>query len=124
MNSIQSLLQFLNDNWTSIIVCIGLILAIYRKSKNYFSKSKEEKIAIAKTQIQEIILKLISDAESDYEEWNEAGSIKRAQVIEEILLEYPVLSKVTNQDELITWIDDVIDEALVTLRNIISKQIE
>lgn len=115
---LKNFLQFVNDNWTLIIVIIGLIIAIVKKVKDYFSKTNEEKIKIAKSQIQETMLKLITDAEVDYLEWTKAGSIKRAQVIEEIFLMYPVLSKVTNQVELVTWIDNIIDESLKTMREV------
>ena len=121
LNGIQNFLQFINSNWTSIMVIIGLCVAIGRKAKNYFSKSNDEKIAIAKTQIHEMILKMISDAEEDYEEWNKAGSIKRSQVIGVIFNTYPVLSTVVNQDELIEWIDNEIDNALITLRKVIEE---
>lgn len=121
LNGIQNFLTFINDNWTSIMVIIGLCIAIYRKAKDYFSKSDEEKIAIAKTQIHEMILKLITDAEVDYEEWSKAGSIKRSQVIGEIFATYPILSKVVDQNELIQWIDDEIDNALNTLRKVIEE---
>ncbi len=121
LNGIQNFLTFINDNWTSIMVIIGLCIAIYRKAKDYFSKSDEEKIAIAKTQIHEMILKLITDAEIDYEEWSKAGSIKRSQVIGEIFATYPILSKVVDQNELIQWIDDEIDNALDTLRKVIEE---
>lgn len=121
LNGIQNFLSFINNNWTSIMVIIGLCIAIYRKAKDYFSKSDEEKIAIAKTQIHEMILKLITDAEVDYEEWNKAGSIKRSQVIGEVFATYPILSKVVDQNELIQWIDDEIDNALDTLRKVIEE---
>lgn len=121
LNGIENFLRFINDNWTSIMVIIGLGIAVYRKAKNFFSKSDDEKIAIAKEQIHEMILKMITDAEVDYEEWNKAGSIKRSQVIGEIFATYPVLSKVVNQEELIQWIDDEIDNALTTLRKVIEE---
>lgn len=122
LNGLKNFLEFINENWTTIIVIIGLILAIVKKAKGYFSKSDTEKIAIAKAQIQEVVLKMISDAETDYSEWNKAGSIKRAQVIKQIFLEYPILSKMTNQEELISWIDDAIDNSLKTLRKIVENQ--
>lgn len=123
LNGIKNILEFLNDNWTVILIITGLAVALAEKAQAYISKSNDEKIAIAKAQIKEIILKLITDAEADYEEWNSAGSIKRAQVMKEILLKYPVLSKAADQDELFKWIDDIIDEALAALRDIISKQL-
>ncbi|MBQ2396096.1 MAG: hypothetical protein II304_03510 [Bacteroidales bacterium] len=121
LTGIQNFLQFINDNWTAIIVIISLIIAIVQKTKNYFSKSNEEKIAIAKTQISETVLKLITDAEVDYEAWNKAGSIKRAQVIQKIFSDYPILSKVTEQSNLIKWIDDIINTSLKELREIVAE---
>lgn len=123
LNGIQNFLQFVNDNWTIIIVIIGLIITIITKVKDYLGKSKEEKIEIAKKQIEQIMLKLVTEAEIDYNEWFKAGAIKRAQVIDEIFLKYPILSKTTNQDELIMWFDIMIDESLETMKDIISKNI-
>lgn len=119
MEGLQKFLQFLNDNWTSILVCIGLVIGIVKKTRDYMSKSRDEKIEIAKKQIQTTILKMISDAEVDWQEWSKAGSIKRAQVIKQIYEEYPVLSKVVDQKALIEWIDEQIDSALDTLREIV-----
>lgn len=124
LTGIKNFLQLVNDNWTVIIVIIGLLIAIGKKAKSYFAMSDDEKIAIAKKQIQETMLKMVSDAEEDYLEWIEAGSIKRSQVIEKIFLTYPVLSKVTNQEELVAWIDDTIDEALKTMRGIFAENTE
>ena len=121
LDGIRNFLELVNENWTTIIVIIGLVIAVTKKAINYFSKSDEEKIAIAKKQIQETMLKLITDAEQDYEEWKQAGSIKRAQVIDELFANYPILSKVANQEDLIKWIDDVIDESLITLREIVEN---
>ena len=121
LDGIKNFLQLINNNWTTILVIIGLIIAITKKIKSYLSKSDEEKIEIAKQQVKEIILKLTSDAEVDYDEWKKAGSIKRSQVIKDIFIEYPILSKVVNQEELIKWIDETIDDALVTLREIVKE---
>lgn len=118
---IQNFLQFVNDNWTVIIVIIALIISIWKKAKDFFSKSDDEKIAIAKKQVSETMLKLITDAEIDWQEYKKAGSVKRAQVIEEIFEKYPVLSKVTDQESLIKWIDDEIDNALKTMRKVFSE---
>ena len=121
LDGIRNFLELVNENWTTIIVIIGLVIAITKKGIVYFNKSDEEKIAIAKKQIQETMLKLITDAEENYDEWKQAGSIKRAQVIDELFSNYPILSKVANQEDLIKWIDDVIDESLITLREIVEN---
>jgi len=122
LNGLQNFMQLINDNWTTIIVIIGLTLAVFKKTKSYFNKSGDEKIAIAKKQITETMLKMITDAETDYEDWNKAGSIKRSQVIKEIFKEYPVLSKVINQEEIIQFIDDAIDDSLKELRKTIEEK--
>ena len=119
MEGLQKFLQLLNDNWTSILVCIGLVIGIVKKTQDYMSKNQDEKIEIAKKQIQTTILKMISDAEVDWQEWSKAGSIKRAQVIKQIYEEYPILSKVVDQKALTEWIDEQIDSALDTLREIV-----
>ena len=121
LNGIQKFLELINDNWTTIMVILGLTVAIAQKAKNYLAKSDDEKIAIAKMQIRETILKLVAEAEMDYEEWDVAGSIKRAQVINQIYEMYPVLSKIVEQPELVAWIDEQIDDALGTLRHIIKE---
>ena len=118
---IQNFLMVINDNWTMIIVIAGLVLALAQKVKDFLSKTDEEKIMIAKTQIKETMLKLITEAECDYREWVSAGSIKRSQVIEKIFNMYPVLSKVTDQESLIKWLDETIDESLETMREIFEK---
>lgn len=121
LTGLQNFLNIINDNWTTILVCVGLIVGIVKKTQDYLSKSDDEKIKIAKAQIKQVILKKISDAEVDYEEWNKAGSIKRSQVISEIYKEYPILSKVVDQTELTKYIDDAIDDALVELRKVIDS---
>lgn len=121
LNGVNTFLEFLNNNWTSIMVLIGLGIALFKKVSSYLKKSDEEKVEIAKVYIKECILKMITDAEVNFEEWNKAGSIKRSQVINVIYEKYPVLTKVANQDDIIAWIDTEIDNALITLREVISK---
>ena len=121
LNGIQNFLQIINDNWTTILVIIGLALALLKKIESYSKLSTDKKIEIAKKQISENILKLITQAEKDYAEWEKAGSIKRSEVISEIYKEYPILAKVVNQEELVKWIDEQIDNALPTLREIIKQ---
>lgn len=119
--AIQNFLQLVNNNWTVIIVIVALLISIGKKAKEFFSRSDDEKIAIAKKQVQETMLKLITDAEIDWQDYKKSGSVKRAQVIEEIFEKYPVLSKVTDQEALIAWIDETIDDALKTMREVFTE---
>ena len=121
LNGIKNFLSLINDNWTTILVIVGLALALWKKIESYSKLSTDKKIEIAKKQISENILKLITQAEKDYAEWENAGSIKRSEVISEIYKEYPILAKVVNQEELVKWIDEQIYNALPTLRDIIKE---
>lgn len=118
LTGIHKFLNFINENWTMIIGIITVAIVIIMKAKSYFSLTKEEQIAIAKSQIREIMLRLVTEAECDYREFVKAGSIKRSQVIDEIFSMYPVLSKVTSQESIIAWIDEVIDESLKEMRKV------
>lgn len=121
LTGIQKFLNFINENWTMIASIITVTIVIYKKAKSYFSLSKEEQIEIAKVQISEVMLMLVTEAERDYLQWVKAGSVKRSQVINQILTMYPILSTITNQEEIITWIDDAIDDALKEMRKIFEE---
>lgn len=121
MKSLVNFLQWLNDNWSAIIVVIGLIVALVMKIKSYLKLSNQEKIEIAYHAIKQRILTYVSDAEKEYEKYKKAGSIKRAEVIDKIYKEYPILNKVADQTAVTTKLDELIDDALVDLRAVIEK---
>ena len=123
-DGIKNFLMLVNEHWTEIIVIVGLGIAIVKKAKTYLAKSDEEKIQIAKDQIGETMLKLVTEAEIDYNNWVKAGAVKRAQVIEMIFQRYPVLNRVTDQKQLIEEIDKLINDALKEMRGIISENAE
>ena len=128
MESLKNLLQWVYDNFALIICCAGLMVGIYRKAKKYFMANDEEKkkqfdeaVAITKEKIRETMLKMVNESEDKYKDWVKAGSLKRAEVIAKIYSDYPILSQVVDQEGLIKYIDDTIDEALVTLREILKE---
>ncbi len=110
MEGIKNFLELINNNWTLIITIIGLILAIYRKIKDYLSKSEEEKKEIALTQIRQSMLELVVKAEKEYGE--KTGKLKRSKVFEEIYSKYPELKSIVSQEDLEKEIDDIIKENL------------
>lgn len=124
LDGIKNFLSFINDHWTEIIVIIGLALAVGRKIYAYFQKTDDEKIAIAKEQLSQIMLKLVTNAELDYSKWVEAGAVKRSEVISTIFQMFPILNRVTDQETLIAEIDEMIDNALKEMREIVSKNSE
>ena len=121
LNGIKNFLQIINENWVTICVIISLSISAFQKIKGFMNKSNEEKIAIAKKQIRETMLKMVSDAECDYGEWNKSGKIKRSQVIKKIYEMYPILAKAVDQEELTAWIDAEIDASLGTLNTLIEN---
>lgn len=124
MNVLDGIIKFLtyiNENWVLITTIVGLILAIAKKIKSYLSKSNDEKIEIAKAQINEVMLMLVTEAECDWREWQKCGEVKRSQVIDKIFAMYPILSTIANQEEVITWIDESIDSALKKMRKIFEE---
>ena len=121
LKGIQNFLEYINNNWTTILIIIGLVIGIWKKIEFYLKKSDDQKIAIAKQQISQAILRMISEAERDYDTWREAGQIKRSKVIQQVYKEYPILSKIADQDELIKWIDAEIDNSLKELRKVIKE---
>ncbi len=122
LEGLKNFLKFVNDNWTLIVVIAGLAISLYLKIKSWLSLTNEERVNLAKEQIREIMLSLVSQAELDWEEYKKSGTIKRSQVIDQIFEQYPILSQVTDQESLLAWIDKVIDEALEQMHNIITKE--
>ena len=51
LNGIQNFLHLVNANWTTILVILGLSVGIVQKIQDYWTKSDEEKIEIAKAEI-------------------------------------------------------------------------
>ena len=78
MKGLENFLRFINEHYVEIFVYIGLIIGIIQKVKSFLGKSDEEKIEIAKKQIRETMLRMITQAEIDFDKWNEAGAVKRA----------------------------------------------
>lgn len=121
LHGIKNFLQLINDNWPLIIAILGLVFGLFKKIYGFFTKSEEERIAIAKEQIRSTVLKMITDAEEEYADYVKAGEIKRSQVIQKIYNDFPILARVQDQTELVAWIDEQIDNALKVLRKIIEE---
>lgn len=127
MEGLKNLLQFINDNWASLVVIFSLGFAIYMKATKFINdwktKTTEEKVEAAKKAISSYILVLVSQAEIKWkEEGYKLGPVKRAQVIKAIYEKYPILEDVTNQKDLLNFIDEQINEALKIVRENLRKE--
>lgn len=67
MKGLENFLRFINEHYVEILVYIGLIIGIIQKVKAFLGKSDEEKIEIAKKQIRETMLRMITQAEIDFD---------------------------------------------------------
>lgn len=121
MTAIENFLSYLSENWVMILVLIGAAFSIGKMISKYLSLSNEEKVEVAKKLIKEAMLKMITEAEIDFEEWNKSGSIKRSKVIADIYEKYPILSKAASQEEVIAFIDSEINNSLKTLREVLKE---
>lgn len=121
LNGIKNLLMWIDQNWTALLVIAGLVVMLIQKIKSFMEKTDDEKIEFALNTIKETMLKFVTKAEENYIEWKGAGEIKRAEVIDELYKQYPILSKVADQPSVIKMIDDAIDAALPTLREVIKN---
>lgn len=121
MTGIERFIGFLSENWVMLLVLTGTLISISRLVSKYLALDNVEKIETAKKLIKEIMLKMITEAEIDFEEWNKSGSIKRSKVIAEIYDKYPILSKAASQEEVIAFIDSEINSSLKTLREILKE---
>lgn len=122
LNGIKNFLEFINQNWTLITVVIGLGILAYTRVKDYLSLSKEQKVNVALNQIRNVALKLVTDAEEDYEKWSKSGAIKRSDVLKRIYADFPILNQVADQETLLETLDAIIDDALDEMRRIIEEK--
>ena len=132
MDGLLNFLKLIEENWTTILAIATLLFAIYMKVKSAVNKwlkmtdeerqkETEEQIKKAKQAIANYILSLVAQAEIDWADKG-LGPIKRAQVIEKIYKDYPILLEVVDQQELMRFIDDHIDLALETVRVKLRKE--
>lgn len=140
MKGLQNFLNLINEHWTEIVGVLVVAYSIYLKAKKSYAdwkakteaekeaemkKAQDKAIAVARQALGEQILKMVAKAEVD---WNDAGSklgeVKRSQVIAEIYKQYPILETVADQKELLAYIDNLINEALVTVREKVRKEME
>ena len=140
MKNFIELLQWIYDNWATIATVAVLIYGIYKKAeksiKDWRNKTEEEKqkaideatkkaIDYARNALGDYILALVAKAEIDWkEQGDKLGDIKRAQVIAEVYAKYPVLEQVADKEELLAYIDQLINDALKIVRDKIRKEAE
>lgn len=124
MSGLMNFIDLIRDHWTEILMLVAVVGGcaywVYGFVTANKGNLKEATIELAKKQVKNIMLRLVSDAEM---EWgSDTGKIKRSQVIDAVFDRYPILRQVTNQDELLEWLDTIIDQALIEMREILKAQ--
>jgi hypothetical protein len=124
MESIIKLLKWFYENWASIATIICLCIGLYFKVKDIVDKylamneaekaaAAEEAVEAAKRTLKETILLYVNKAENDWaEEAGKMGKTKKAQVISEIFKDFPELAGTETNNEILWFIDNLIDKAL------------
>ena len=77
LNGIVNFLMFINDNWVSIVVLVGVVIGIVQKVITFVKTNQDKRVEVAKAQAKETILHMVEQAETEYSAWNKAGQIKR-----------------------------------------------
>ena len=122
VEKIITMLEFVNNNWGFFMILLALIFSIYVKVKGFIKLTPEQKIDIAKKAIKENILAYISDSEKTWLDYKKTGQVKRSEVISKIYNDYPILKEYINQEELIEFIDSLIDESLPEVNKIFNNK--
>lgn len=115
------IIAVLNSAWSIFIVILGIGIFAYSKITSYMKLSKEQKVEAALKVVKSELLKLMSDAEIEWQDFAKSGEIKKSQVITEIYNKFPFLADYISQDELIAKISEMIEEKMADMNKIINN---
>ena len=117
----HDIFAFLDSAWSIFLVLLGIFIFLYNKITNYMKLTKEQKVEAALKVVKAELLKLMSDAEIEWQDFNKSGEIKKSQVISEIYKKFPFLAEYISQDELIAKIGEMIEEQKAKMDEIINN---
>ena len=117
----HDIFAFLDSAWSIFLVLLGIFIFLYNKITNYMKLTKEQKVEAALKVVKAELLKLMSDAEIEWQDFNKSGEIKKSQVISEIYKKFPFLAEYISQDELIEKIGELIEEQKAKMDEIINN---
>ena len=117
----HDIFAFLDSAWSIFLVLLGIFIFLCNKITNYMKLTKEQKVEAALKVVKAELLKLMSDAEIEWQDFNKSGEIKKSQVISEIYKKFPFLAEYISQDELIEKIGEMIEEQKAKMDEIINN---
>lgn len=105
--------EFICENWFVIVVAIAVVIYTVEKT---LMLSQEERIAMAKYIIAVSIDAIVAEAEEKFADYEKSGQLKRSYVIQTIYTKHPEFGRTVEQEELIEWIDKLIEDSVARLR--------
>ena len=120
LDGFYNFFRFLVEHWTSLIICMALILVMSQKIIAFMQLEHDKKVEIAWKIISEKMLACVMDAENEYQ--SGTGRIKRSAVIAKVYEAYPILNNIADQEEVLEKIDELINVSLVEMKKILSSK--
>ena len=120
LNGFYNFFRFIVEHWTSLIICLALILVMSQKIIAFMQLEHDKKVEIAWKIISEKMLACVMDAEIEYQ--SGTGRIKRSAVIAKVYEAYPILNSIADQEEVLAKIDELINMSLVEMKKILSSK--
>ena len=118
---VNNVVNSLSNSLPTIIIVIAIIIGAARMVIQYSKMTKEERVNTALKVIKEELLKLMSDAEIEWEDYKKSGELKKSQVLKEIYSQFPFLATYIDQDTLVNKLYELIDNEMENMNKIINN---
>lgn len=118
---VNNVVNSLSNSLPTIIIVIAIIIGVVRMVIQYSKMTKEERVNAALKVIKEELLKLMSDAEIEWEDYKKSGELKKSQVLKEIYSQFPFLVTYIDQDTLVNKLYELIDNEMENMNKIINN---
>lgn len=118
---VNNIVNSLSNSLPTIIIVIAIIIGAVRTAIQYSKMTKEERVNAALKVIKEELLKLMSDAEIEWEDYKKSGELKKSQVLKEIYSQFPFLATYIDQDTLVNKLYELIDNEMENMNKIINN---
>lgn len=118
---VNNVVNSLSNSLPTIIIVIAIIIGVVRMVIQYSKMTKEERVNTALKVIKEELLKLMSDAEIEWEDYKKSGELKKSQVLKEIYYQFPFLATYIDQDTLVNKLYELIDNEMENMNKIINN---
>lgn len=98
----------------AVIYAIAITIYVIQK---LVKSSNEEKLAMIKRLIAINIDAMVAEAEFEFLDYEKSGLLKWSYVMQTIYEKYPELYKVSEQEKIIKWLDELIEKSVLRLQS-------